>query len=54
MNIANAKRIDTMKIRLDLMLVQKKLATSRSQAENLIKLGQVSVDGSEKAWLCSW
>lgn len=36
-----------MKIRLDLMLVQKKLATSRSQAENLIKLGQVSVDGLE-------
>lgn len=34
-----------MKIRLDLMLVQKKLATSRSQAENLIKLGQVSVNG---------
>lgn len=33
------------KLRLDQLLVNKKLAQSRSQAENIIKLGQVKVGG---------
>lgn len=33
------------KVRLDQLLVEKKLAESRSQAENLIKLGEVQVGG---------
>lgn len=33
------------KVRLDLLLVQNGLAESRSQAENLIRLGEVMVDG---------
>ncbi len=35
-----------MKYRLDQLLVKKQLATSRSQAANLIQLGQVTVRGS--------
>lgn len=34
-----------MKYRLDRFLVQKKLVTTRSQAETYIRLGQVKVDG---------
>lgn len=36
-----------MKLRLDQLIVQQKLAQSRSQAENLIRLGRVKVDGKE-------
>ena len=34
-----------MKTRLDVELARRGLATSRSQAENAIRLGQVEVDG---------
>ncbi|HRJ06681.1 MAG TPA: TlyA family RNA methyltransferase [Candidatus Saccharibacteria bacterium] len=38
-----------MKQRLDQLIVQRKLAQSRSQAENLIRLGRVKVDGKPVA-----
>ena len=36
-----------MKIRLDILLNSRNLTETRSQAENLIRLGKVSVDGNK-------
>jgi len=44
-NTANERNRPGVKQRLDVYLSAKKLAQSRSQAENIIKLGQVRVDG---------
>ena len=37
-----------MKIRLDNLLVDRKMVESRSQAESYIKLGKVTVDGIKR------
>lgn len=45
-NIANVKKAKNMqKQRLDTTLLKRKLVASRSQAENWIRLGKVSIDG---------
>lgn len=44
MSIANVRKTDIVKRRLDLELVKRGLVASRSQAENWIRLGEVVVD----------